>query len=266
MKRLVCLLLLCLLLSGCSTQDYGEAQPDRYMEKPTVELPEKEAETVPEKEPEPIPESKPAVEIKLQRPSDLKPETLMVEGKHEGMLNKELAERFYREVLMTAIPTEGVEGETDYVFTLMEPIGPNRRTPEYEFSVEHRQLKGAEGCYTLTDEGYTLVMEIAYPSREIPESAECLKTEETDQFGFMTITAIYEDCFLATLTDEPNITVRVQVSAMEYGYGAWTVGDEVLPQFHFYRQQGNRIETVDGWNIHSREEVEEMERMEAVVY
>lgn len=177
-----------------------------------------------------------------------RPEQLNVEGASNGVLNAEYAQLFWEEIVQKAAPDEKTEAEADYTFTLMEAPGENRRICTYRLSVEEQLLMGEEGCYRLTPDALALAQELAYPGNYLSTSAVEYDLQEGT---YMVITAQYDDCILASLSDSPEIKIKLNTSSNYFN-----LGDKVTGDLSYCKKDGNRMEA-DCSGLYTEKELSE---------
>jgi len=189
-------------------------------------------------------------------PQNFKPVSMSLEGKCSAVFNEEYTVKFKKTVLdkMEATKTQVVGDE--YCFILMEQPGEVRREYQCTVSLSQQLLKDDTGCYRLTNEAITFLNELTDFSLWITAGEEYTLQEET----YMTITAVYEDFFFAALSDDPTVTVKVNLHRPDSFYKM--VGDKVTGSFCDTRKEGNRMETI-GMSLVTAEEKEDIEHVVA---
>lgn len=187
-------------------------------------------------------------------PQNFKPVSMSLDGEYSAVFNEDYAVAFKKTILDTMQPAKTQKVESRYRFTLMEQPGEARREYQCTVSPSQKLLKSDAGCYRLTDEAVTFLSELTDSSLWITAGEEYTLTEDT----YMVISAVYEDFFLAVLSEDPTVTVKVNLLRPDSFYK--TVGDKVTGSFYDTKKEGNRIETL-GASLMTAEEKENIEHI-----
>lgn len=187
-------------------------------------------------------------------PQNFKPVSMSLDGEYSAIFNEDYAVAFKEMILDTMQPAETQEADGEYRFTLMEQPGEVRREYQCTVSPSQKLLKSDAGCYRLTDEAVTFLSELTISSPWITAGEEHTLPEDT----YMIITAVYEDFFFAVLSDDPTVTIKVNLHRPDSFYK--TIGDKVTGSFYDTKKEGTRMETI-GTSLVTAEEKKDIEHV-----